>query len=119
MSHEFSRFCGLQGLKLADLKHFTLLLLTEKQIYLKDVLGGHCLEYREQQRGRFSDSLLRTAFSCLLPRFWRVDLLTAATLKCAKRKMREHQSCFSAEVRKAQQLSHSGSPRLLGLRFWI
>ena len=51
MSHEFSRLCGFQGLKLADLKAlnslFCSLPAAGKPIYLKDVLGGHCLEYGE------------------------------------------------------------------------
>ena len=86
---------GFEGSKL---QYFS---VNGEPIYLKGVLSGHCLEYREEQRGHFCYCCLRTAFSCFLPRIWRVNLLTAAMLKCARREMREHQSCFSAEVLKA------------------
>ena len=102
-------FADSRVLKHVDLKarNCNVFLLTENPIYLKDVLSGQCLEYREEQRGHFCYCFLRSAFSCFLPRIWRVNLLTAAMLKCARREMGEHQSCFSAEVRKAQQLCHS------------
>ena len=102
-------FADFRVLKHVDLKarncnNFS---VNGKQIYLKDVLSGQCLEYRDEQPGHSCYCFLRNAFSCFLPRIWRVNLLTAARLKCARREMREHQSCFSAEVRKAQQLCHS------------
>ena len=49
MSHEFSRLCGFQGFKArgfegSKLQYFS---VNGKPIYLKAVLNGHCLEYRE------------------------------------------------------------------------
>ena len=48
----------------------------------------------EDASATVSCALLSVVF---FPRFWRVNLLnflTAAMLKCARREMREHQSCF-------------------------